>query len=295
MLANGSIFCTTPLGPAIGHSTGRSGHCRTFLREPLGEDGSAGNIAPASPQEGFKAGAQTLHRMSWDRVQQRESNLTGNIANRIAQQRAAQQAVDPVWARDARAWEPDERQSAVAAVDSGQGYDIDQHAHDSALSVISNFEDRLPPGVKIGVLNRIEPTSDPRVAKGLFSDAPDFSNYVRRDFVSDAAAMWDPNTRRIMIAKYGTAPFRSFGHFSEGLQGEVHHEMAHAVSALDLTAPKGMPSSLMPTACVCRRCLIIFTRHSNAESHPRCWTAAQRLVKPTPNFTRIRRPLIASF
>jgi hypothetical protein len=41
-----------------------------------------------------------------------------------------------------------------------------------------------------------------------------------------------------MISRYGTAPFRSLGHFSQGIQGEIHHEMAHAVSALDLTAPE---------------------------------------------------------
>jgi hypothetical protein len=212
------------------------------LREPLGKEGSAGNVTPASPQEGFKAGVQTSHRMSWAPVEQREraatpSKLAANIANR-AGAGLSRQAPDLDWMQQAIARDPHERQDAGAALDSGQGYDIDPHAHDSSVAIIRDFEDRLPPGVKIGVLNRVEPTSDPKIVKGLFSDAPDFSNYVRRDFVSDAAAMWDPNTRRIMIARYGTAPFRSFGHFSEGLQGEIHHEMAHAMSALDLTVPE---------------------------------------------------------
>jgi hypothetical protein len=183
------------------------------LREPLGKEGSAGNVTPASPQEGFKAGVQTSHRMSWAPVEQREraatpSKLAANIANR-AGAGLSRQAPDLDWMQQAIARDPHERQDAGAALDSGQGYDIDPHAHDSSVAIIRDFEDRLPPGVKIGVLNRVEPTSDPKIVKGLFSDAPDFSNYVRRDFVSDAAAMWDPNTRRIMIARYGTAPFRA--------------------------------------------------------------------------------------
>jgi hypothetical protein len=163
--------------------------------------------------------------------------LMANLASHTGAREARQTPSDPDWMRQATAYDPHERAYAGAALNSGRGYDIDSHAHDSAVSVVSGFETRLPQGVQIGVLRRIEPVpGEPNAVRGLFSDAPDFSNYLRRDFVSDAAAVWDPNTRRIMISRYGTAPFRSLGHFSQGLQGEIHHEMAHAVSALDLTA-----------------------------------------------------------
>jgi hypothetical protein len=144
--------------------------------------------------------------------------------------------LDPEWLKQATANDPVERFLAKDSLDAGRPYDIDPHAHDSTVSVMSDFENRLPAGVKIGVLNRVEPTSDPNVVKGLFSDAPDFANYVRRDFVRDAAGVWDPGTRAILVSRYGTNGFRSFGHFAEGLQGEIHHELVHAVSALDLTA-----------------------------------------------------------
>ncbi|MGA7328904.1 MAG: hypothetical protein WBX25_31565 [Rhodomicrobium sp.] len=159
--------------------------------------------------------------------------LMANIGNRLGGRPST--VPDPLWARQATAYDRNERYLAGQSIDAGQAFDIDQHAHDSAVSVMGAFEKKLPGGVKIGVLNRIEPTGDPNVVKGLFSDAPDFANYVRRDLVSDAAAVWDPATRRIMIARYGTGGFRSFGGFAEGVEGEIHHELAHAMSALQFT------------------------------------------------------------
>jgi hypothetical protein len=142
---------------------------------------------------------------------------------------------DPDWMRQATAHDPSERSYAGKALDSLQPYNLDPHAHDATVQVMRQFENRLPPGVKIGALNRVEPTTDPNVVKGLVTDAPDFVNYVRPDFIAKGAAMWDPGTRSVILSRYGTSGFQSLEHFSHGLQSEAVHEIGHAVSALHLS------------------------------------------------------------
>jgi hypothetical protein len=144
---------------------------------------------------------------------------------------------DPAWIEQATAFDPAERILAGNSVDAGYPYTINGHAHDAAHQIISQFEDRLPPGVKIGVLRRVDPVQGaPDIVLGHYSNFPDFRNYARRESVGSSAAIWDPNTKAIMISRYGTASMTSPGQFAHGLQGEIVHEIAHAMSTLDLTA-----------------------------------------------------------
>jgi hypothetical protein len=210
---------------------------KTYLREPLGEPGTS--VIPSSPQEGFRAGVDALWgRKDWLRAEERNaqtpgSRLISGISNRIESRPAFE--ADPEWLKQATAHDPSERSYAGQALDSLQPYDLDPHAHDATVQVMRQFEDKLPPGVKIGVLNRVEPTSDPNVIKGLVTDAPDFTNYVRPDFITQGAAMWDPGTSSVILSRYGTAGFKSIGDFSHGVQAEAIHEIGHAVSALHLS------------------------------------------------------------
>jgi hypothetical protein len=216
---------------------------QTFLREPLGKEGSAGNIAPASPKEGFKAGVQTLHR-TWARAaDERDAqipgwNLSQRIGSRLRDQPSARD-VDPEWMQQARAYDPRERHYADLALEAGRSYDLDPHAHDTAVKIMrAQLENRMPAGVKIGVLRRVEPSLDPGMVRGLITDAPDFTNYFGRDFVTDGAAMWDPSTRSVILARYGTSGFKSIEDFSHGVESEAIHELGHAVSALHLSHPE---------------------------------------------------------
>ncbi len=104
------------------------------------------------------------------------------------------------------------------------------------MQVIRQFENRLLPGVHIGVLRRIDPVrGSPDIVGGLFSNRPDFFNYARRKAVGSVAATWDPNSSRVLISRFGTAGVSSFRQFAHGLKGEILHEFGHMWSSLRLS------------------------------------------------------------